>query len=77
MLRVLAEAGLVEVDADTREVLVVSGATSLEGSAAFRAYARRGCGAVEQHLHAPQVRRVAVTHPSVTRPGSRQDCGLC
>jgi hypothetical protein len=50
MLRVLAEVGLVEVDAEAREVLVVSTErTSLEGSAAFRAYAER-LAAAERHL---------------------------
>ena len=42
MLRVLAEAGLVEVDVRAREVLVVSTErTSLDRSPAFRAYATR------------------------------------
>ena len=56
MLRVLAETGLVEVDADARAVLVVSTArTSLERSAAFRAYGER-LDAVERHLGAVTAR---------------------
>ena len=56
MLRVLAETGLVEVDAQAREVLVVSTErTSLETSSAFRAYAAR-LAAAEGHLGAAPAR---------------------
>ncbi len=52
MLRVLAEAGLVEVDAAARQVLVVSSQrTSLESSPAFRAYRER-LAAAERYLGA-------------------------
>ncbi len=58
MLRVLAEAGLIELDAGAREVLVVSTRrTSLDSSPAFRAYAQR-LAAIEGYL-APAARRAA------------------
>ena len=58
MLRVLAEVGLVEVDAQAREVLVISSRRmSLDSSPAFRAYAAR-LAAAEAHL-APAPARVA------------------
>lgn len=42
LLRVLSEAGLIELDVTSREALVISSEkTALEGSAAFRAYAGR------------------------------------
>ena len=58
MLRVLAEAGLAEIDADAREVLVISSRrVSLDASPAFRAYAQR-LAAAEAHL-APAPARIA------------------
>jgi len=50
LLRVLSETGLIDVDIDSREALVISTErTSLEGSTAFCAYRRR-LGEVESYL---------------------------
>ncbi len=59
LLRVLAELGLIDVDAEAREVLMISKErTALERSAAFRAYATRLHG-VERHLLSPPKLSVA------------------